>query len=284
MLARRLPGLLPPLDRAAAIEATCIWSAAGLRIPDGGLVRQPPFRAPHHSTSVPALVGGGSVHLRPGEASCAHRGVLFLDEMGEFPAAVLDALRTPLEEGVIRVSRARESVELPARFLLVGATNPCPCGEGGPVGACRCDPNARARYLRRLSGPLLDRFDLRIDVSRPEPGALLGGRDEEGTAAVAARVQAARARALEREVPANADLDAAGLDRWAVPDREATALLEGAMRTGRLSARGLGRVRAVARTLADLAGDTGPQLAVDHVAGALAMRRPLAGVEHRLAS
>jgi len=284
MLARRLPGLLPPLDRQAAIEATCIWSAAGLRIPEGGLVQRPPFRAPHHSTSVPALVGGGSVYLRPGEASCAHRGVLFLDEMGEFPAAVLDSLRTPLEEGVIRVSRARESVELPARFLLVGSTNPCPCGEGGPVGSCRCDPNARARYLRRLSGPLLDRFDLRIDVARPDPASLLGAGREEPTAVVAERVAAARALAASRDVVANAELDASGLDRWAVPDDESARMLEAAMRTGRLSARGLSRVRAVARTLADLAGAGSARLSADHVAAALALRTPLSGVEHRLAS
>jgi len=284
MLARRLPGVLPPLDRQAAIEATCIWSAAGLGLPPGGLVQRPPFRAPHHSASVPALVGGGSVYLRPGEASCAHRGVLFLDEMGEFPATVLDALRTPLEEGVIRVSRARESVELPARFLLVGSTNPCPCGEGGPVGACRCDAGARARYLRRLSGPLLDRFDLRIDVARPGPDELLGGRSGEPTAVVAERVAAAREVAAGRGVTANADLDAAGLDEWAVPGEDAVGLLEQAVAAGRLSARGLARVRAVARTLADLAGSTAPVLSGDHVAGALALRRPLAGLEPRLAT
>jgi magnesium chelatase family protein len=202
--------------------------------------------------------------------------------MGEFPAAVLDALRTPLEEGVIRVSRARESAELPARFLLVGSTNPCPCGEGGPLGACRCGPNARARYLRRLSGPLLDRFDLRVEVTRPSAEELLGAPPGEPTAAVAARVAAARALAEERGVAANADLDAAGLDRWAVPGPEATTMLEAALAAGRLSARGLARVRGVARTLADLAGCTEPELSADHVAAALAMRQPIAGIEHRV--
>lgn len=284
MLAQRLPGILPPLDRQAAIETTCIWSAAGLPLPASGLVRRAPFRAPHHSTSVPALVGGGSVYLRPGDASCAHRGTLFLDELGEFPSVVLDALRTPLEEGVIRVSRARESVELPARFLLVGATNPCPCGEGGPIGTCRCDPGARARYLRRLSGPLLDRFDLRVEVTCPEPGELLGAPPGEPSAAVAARVAAARALAVERGVNANAELDAAGLDRWAVPGEDALRLLEAAMRQGRLSARGLARVRAVGRTLADLDGATAPVLSGDHLAAAIALRQPLAGLEHRYAS
>lgn len=281
MLAHRLPGLLPPLDRQAAIEATCIWSAAGLGIPPGGLVRRPPFRAPHHSTSVPALVGGGSVYLRPGEASCAHRGVLFLDEMGEFPAAVLDALRTPLEEGMIRVSRSRESVELPARFLLVGSTNPCPCGEGGPLGACRCDPNARARYLRRLSGPLLDRFDLRVEVSRPTPEELLGGSPGESTEVVSERVERVRLATVERGVSSNAELDAGGLDTWAIPGEESVGLLETAVRAGRLSARGLARVRAVARTLADLDGAPSPVLGADHIAAALALRQPLGGLEHR---
>jgi magnesium chelatase family protein len=231
-----------------------------------------------------ALVGGGSVHLRPGEASCAHRGILFLDEMGEFPPSVLDALRTPLEEGVIRVSRAREAVELPARFLLVGATNPCPCGEGGPVGSCRCDGAARARYLRRLSGPLLDRFDLRVDVARPGPDELLGGAAAEPSAVVAERVARVRALAAERGVVANAELDAAGLDEWARPGAEATELLDGALRAGRLSARGLARIRAVARTLADLAGRREPELGADDVLAALALRQPLAGLDRRLAA
>jgi magnesium chelatase family protein len=180
------------------------------------------------------------------------------------------------------VSRARESAELPARFLLVGSTNPCPCGEGGPLGACRCGPNARARYLRRLSGPLLDRFDLRVEVTRPSAEELLGAPPGEPTAAVAARVAAARSLAEERGVAANADLDAAGLDRWAVPGPEATALLESSLAAGRLSARGLARVRGVARTLADLAGCTEPELSADHVAAALAMRQPIAGIEHRV--
>jgi magnesium chelatase family protein len=286
MLARRLPGILPPLGRRAAVEVTCIWSAAGQPLPDSGLIQRPPFRAPHHSVSTPALVGGGSVELRPGEASCSHRGVLFLDEMGEFPAVALDALRTPLEEGVIRVSRAREAVELPARFLLVGATNPCPCGEGGPVGArCRCDPRARSRYLRRISGPLLDRFDLRVDVTRPEPSDLLHAPPGESSAAVAARVAEARVVATEeRGVESNARLDASGLDRWAVPGESAIGLLDQAVRTGKLSARGLARVRAVARTLADLDGATSNVLAADHIAAALALRQPLGGLDARSAA
>lgn len=273
MLARRLPGLLPPLTPEQALEVSSVWSAAGLRLPPGGLVRRPPFRAPHHGASIPAIVGGGSGWLRPGEASCAHRGILFMDELGEFPPAVLDALRTPLEEGVIRVARAAVSVELPARFQLVAATNPCPCGEGGL--ACRCSPAGRARYLRRLSGPLLDRFDLRIAVARPSPDELVHGPPAEPTAVVAARVAAARELAAARGTPPGAALGAEDLDRWAVPGEEAAGLLRAAVAAGRLSGRGLARVRAVARTLADLDGVERPVLGAEHVALALALRQPV---------
>lgn len=283
MLAKRLVGLLPPLDPLDALEVSSVWSAAGLRLPTNGLLAASPLRAPHHSASIPAIVGGGSAWLRPGEISCAHRGVLFMDELTEFPPAVLDALRTPLEDGVVRVARARESVELPARFLLVGATNPCPCGEGGRAGACRCGSWARARYLRRLSGPLLDRFDLRIEVARPEAGQLLGGEGGEPTAVVRERVLAARELAASRGVRANADLDAAGLDEWAIPGEEAAGLLTAAIAAGRLSGRGLARVRAVARTLADLDGCDGRVLTIEHVALALALRQPLAETELRAA-
>jgi magnesium chelatase family protein len=275
MLAQRLPGLLPPLDDHDALEVSSVWSAAGLRLPDGGLVRRPPFRAPHHNASMVSIVGGGSAFLRPGEASAAHCGVLFLDEMGEFPPAVLDALRTPLEEGVVRVARARAVAELPARFQLVGATNPCPCGEGGV--ACRCSPSGRARYLRRLSGPLLDRFDLRVEVGRPTPEELLLGSPSEPTSVVAERVAAARALAAERGTPVPGRLDASRLDAVAVPGEDAAGMLAAAITAGRLSARGLARVRAVARTLADLDGAPSPVLAGEHVALALALREALPG-------
>ena len=273
MLAQRLPGLLPPLDHEAALEVTSVWSAAGLRLPSSGLVRRAPFRAPHHGASVAAVVGGGSAFLRPGEASCATRGVLFLDELAEFPSQVLEALRTPVEEGVVRVARARAVVELPARFQLVGATNPCPCGDDGP--ACRCSPSMRARYLRRLSGPLLDRFDLRLTVGRPSPEELLRGAPSEASAAVAERVAAARALAVERSRCLNAALPTELLDAVAVPGEEAAGLLSTAVATGRLSARGLARTRAVARTIADLDGHTAPVLTAEHVALALAMRQPV---------
>src|SRR5690606_22797567 len=173
MLARRLPGLLPDLTPDEALEATCIHSAAALPLPPGVLVRRPPFRGPHHGASAVSLVGGGSGAMQPGEVSLAHRGVLFLDELGQFEPVVLDNLRQPLEEGVIRVARAAAKVSFPARLLLVGAMNPCPCGEGAVPGGCRCTPSARARYARRLSGPLVDRFELRVEVGRPDVAELL---------------------------------------------------------------------------------------------------------------
>ena len=272
MLARRLPGLLPPLESEEALEATCVHSAAGVGLPPGGLVRQPPFRAPHHGASAVALIGGGSAWMRPGEISLAHGGVLFLDELGEFPAAVLDSLRTPLEEGVVRLSRARGCVSLPARFLLVAATNPCPCGRGSADGTCRCGPAARARYRRRLSAPLLDRFDLRVVVSRPDAATLVGGGGPvETTAVVAARVAEARARARERGVRCNADLPAGRLDAVAPLSAPARTLLEYKLRAGTLSGRGLHRVRRVARTLADLAGG-GELVGEEHVCLALSLR------------
>jgi magnesium chelatase family protein len=278
MLAARLPGLLPPLERADALTATRIHSAAGLALPPGGLVREPPFRAPHHGASAVSLIGGGSGWMRPGEVSMAHGGVLFLDEMGEFPTPILDALRQPLEEAVVRVARAKASVAFPARFLLVGATNPCPCGEGGPAGACRCSDAARLRYHRRLSGPLLDRFDLRVMVSRPDVRALLGGAPGESTAAVAARVAAARQLARERGVRANAELPPECLDKVAPLASAAANLLEDKLRSGRLSARGLHRVRRVARTLADLAGGS-QVIGEEHVCLALGLRADVVSAE-----
>lgn len=258
MLARRLPGLLPDLEPPEALEVTRVHSAAGLTLPPGGLVRRPPLRAPHHGASLVALVGGGTSWMRPGEISLATRGVLFLDELAEFSRATLDALRQPLEEGVVRVCRARAAVSYPAHFQLVGAMNPCPCGEGGPPGSCRCSYTARAVYGRRLSGPLLDRFDLRLEVARPDPGHLLAGPPGEPSIAVAARVAAARVLARDRGVRCNAELPAHRLEEVAPLTAPAAALLEDGLRSGALSARGLQRVRRVARTLADLGGRDGP--------------------------
>ena len=200
----------------------------------------------------------------------AHGGVLFLDELGEFPAPVLDSLRQPLEDGVIRLCRARGSVTLPARFLLVAATNPCACGVGGE-GGCRCRPGAQARYRRRLSAPLLDRFDLRVVVCRPEPSTLVGGPPGESTLVVAERVAAAREMARARGVRCNAELPAARLDEEAPLTAAAASLLEHKLRAGTLSGRGLHRVRRVARTLADLAGG-GRVIGEEHVCLALGLR------------
>jgi magnesium chelatase family protein len=269
MLASRLPGLLPPLELDEALEVARIRSAVGEPLPPGERATVPPFRAPHHTASPISLTGGGTGLLRPGEISRASRGVLFLDELGEFAPAVLDALRQPLEEGVIRITRAMASATFPARFLLVGAMNPCPCGIGGH--ACTCTDAERARYRRRLSGPLVDRFDLRVDVDRPTPDELLRGEPGESTAVVAARVHQARERAKARGVSANARIPRHRLDDLCPVTPECEGVFEGALVGGRLSARGLDRIRRVARTLADLDGVDGPATPV-HVRLALALR------------
>ena len=271
MLAGRLAGLLPHLDHEQAVATTRVHSAAGLVVPQGGLVRTPPFRAPHHGASMVAIVGGGTAAMRPGEISCANHGVLFLDELGEFPIPVLDSLRQPLEEGIVRVSRAARSVTLPARFQLVAAMNPCPCGEGGTEEVCQCSEPVRARYARRLSGPLLDRFDLRIEVRPPAADLLLGGEPEESTSVVAGRVAMARGRAAERGVRCNAALTAAALNRAAPLSPPAMTVLRGELERGQLTGRGLRRIRAVALTIADLQGLDGP-LDADVVRAALGLR------------
>ena len=271
MLAQRLTGLLPVLTPSMALEATMVHSAAGVRLPSAGMIRRPPFRAPHHSSSMVSLVGGGTSNLRPGEISLAHGGVLFLDELGEYSPMVLDGLRQPLEEGVIRVARARASATLPARFLLVAATNPCPCG-GGPPGACECDDGARLRYLRRLSGPLLDRFDLRVGVARPAVDDLLDSGGGENSAAAAARVLAARTAAIDRRGMLNSEIPASHLDLLAPLQPAARLLLRTELERERLTGRGYHRIRRVARTLADLDGDSTDLVSEQHVAVALQLR------------
>jgi magnesium chelatase family protein len=271
MLATRLPDLLPALDRMTALEATRVHSVAGAALPSGGLISRPPFRAPHHGTSPVAMIGGGTSVMRPGEISLAHGGVLFLDELGEFPTVVLEALRQPLEDGQVRVSRARGSATFPARFLLVASMNPCPCGEGGAPGACRCSDAARERYARRLSAPLLDRFDMAIWVDRPDVEELMGGAAGESTATVATRVSGARRRVTERGAVVNADLVGSSLVQTIPMSHGATTLIEREVRAGSLSARGLHRVRRLARTLADLDG-SGDVVDEDHVHEALALR------------
>ena len=274
MLANRLPAILPPLEREEALVTTTVHSAAGLPLPADGLIETPPLRAPHHTASAVSITGGGTGMMRPGELSLAHNGVFFMDELGEVPMNVLDALRQPLEEGVVRVARARGSVAFPAKVLFVAAMNPCPCGEGGYAGACRCSDTDRARYLRRLSGPLVDRFDLRIPVLRPNPTDLVSGEPGEATADVAERVALARQRARARGVRCNSELTGSQLERCARLTWQATRVLEHKLRVGALSARGLHRVERVARTVADLADSA--DVGEEHVCTALELRAELA--------
>ncbi len=271
MLAARLPALLPPLRPEDALEAAAVRSLhAGF---DPRAWAQRPFRAPHHSASSVALVGGGSPP-RPGEISMAHQGVLFLDELPEFPRAALEALREPLETGRVQIARAARSSEFPARFQLVAAMNPCPCGHlGNPLRACRCGPEAVARYRARLSGPLLDRIDLAVGVPVLAPAELDAAPDGERSAPVAARVARARDRALARQGRANALLEAQDLDRHAPLDSAARALLQQAATKLAWSGRAYHRVLRVARTVADLAERDVLDTAA--VAEAIQLRRPL---------
>ncbi|MGA0105943.1 MAG: YifB family Mg chelatase-like AAA ATPase [Ilumatobacteraceae bacterium] len=274
MLAERLVGLLPPLTDEEAIATTMVHSSVHLESPNAGLIRRAPYRAPHHSSSMVSMVGGGTALMRPGEISLASNGVLFLDELGEFAPSVLDALRQPLEQGIVRLARARTSVVMPAKFLLVAATNPCPCGEGSP-GACTCDDTARARYLRRFSGPLLDRFDLRVTVSRPKTDELVSPQRGESTVDVAERVAAARELAFFRSGCANSALSREQLDLVAPLSRSAEKRLRRELENGRLTGRGYHRVRRVARTVADL--DGAPDVVSDeHLNLSLMMRVDLA--------
>lgn len=274
MMARSLAGILPPLSYEEALEVTSIHSVAGLLPPGSGLLTARPFRAPHHTISDVALVGGGA-QPRPGELSLAHGGVLFLDEMPEFERRALEVLRQPLEEGRIRIARAAASVEFPARVTLVGAMNPCPCGYlGHPLRGCRCGPPQRERYAARISGPLLDRIDLHVEVPWLPPDVLGDDRPQEASAAIRERVIQARARqaarCAETVVALNASLSGRTLRRVARPDAAGRALLDAAVRRLALSGRANDRVLRVARTIADLAGRTA--VSADHVAEAVHYR------------
>lgn len=271
MLAERLPGLLPPLDARELLDVSMIHSVAGL-LDRGELTRARPFRSPHHSASMAALVGGG-MRARPGEASLAHRGVLFLDELPEFTPQVLDSLRQPLETGKIAVARANAHVTYPARFQLVAAMNPCRCGTAGADGtACRRGARCAADYQARVSGPFMDRIDIQIDVPAVTPADLALPPPSEGTAEVAARVAQARLIQTDRNGGmTNAELSQDRLDHVAEPDGEGRRLLVQAAETLGLTARGYHRTLRVARTLADLAGsDRVHRL---HIAEALSHRR-----------
>lgn len=274
MLAQRLPGLLPTLDDAAALDVTAVHSVAGRLSQGGRLLRRPPFQAPHHTASVAALVGGGSGLATPGAISLAHHGVLFLDEAPEFGASALDGLRQPLEEGRVLLHRSHGSVSYPARFMLVLAANPCPCG--GRSGECTCAPGQRRRYRMRLSGPLLDRVDIRLVVDPVSRSDLLAEpADRDSSAVVARRVETARAAAAERWRAAgwrtNGEVPGGMLRRrpWRLP-RAALREAESHLDSGELSARGFDRVLRVAWTVADLAGHPVPD--ADDVSEAVFLR------------
>ena len=270
MLAARLPGLLPPLTPAEMLEISMVQSLAGL-LEGGKLTRARPFRAPHHSASMAAMIGGG-VRARPGEASLAHHGVLFLDELPEFSAPVLDSLRQPLETGDVLIARANFHVRYPARFQLVAAMNPCKCGFGKASGrACGRGPHCEEVYQSRISGPLLDRMDISIDLPAVTAMDLAGPATGETSAVVAARVATARSAQTERAGATNAALDDAALSKIAAPDADGAALLTRAAEALGLSARAYTRVLRVSRTLADLDGSTAVRRR--HIAEAVSFRR-----------
>jgi len=272
MLASRLPGILPPMTEEESVASAAIHSVAGGF--DAASFGHRPYVAPHHSASAPALVGGGGVP-RPGEISLAHNGVLFLDELPEFDRRVLESLREPLETGSIRIARAARREEFPARFQLVAAMNPCPCGFlGHASGKCRCTPDQVARYRGKLSGPLLDRIDLMVDVPAVGEAELTGRNGGESSAAVRERVMAARQRQLARQNKPNAHLTPDEVDQHCLPDCAGAQLLKRAMSQLSLSARAYHRILRVARTVADLAAAT--HITGSHVAEAIQYRRGLA--------
>lgn len=274
MLARRLPGIMPPLEFQEALEVTQVHSVAGLLKDKGSLIGVRPFRSPHHSASGAALVGGGTFP-RPGEISLAHRGILFLDELTEFRRDVLEFLRQPLEDGHVTISRTRQSVSFPSQFTLVASTNPCPCGfYADTVQPCTCSPRAREQYWARLSGPLMDRIDLQVGVNRLKPEEITQQPTGEDSETVRSRVQQARDRAALRfkETPlrCNAEMQSAHLRQWCRLDDPTRALLENAIRRLGLSVRASDRILKVARTIADLADAN--ELQTHHVAEAIQYR------------
>jgi magnesium chelatase family protein len=274
LLARALPSILPPLSTDEALDVTRIYSVADQLPADTPLLRQRPFRAPHHTISHAGLVGGGN-WPRPGEISMAHRGVLFLDELPEFGLRVLEVLRQPLEDKVVTISRARGSLSFPASFMLVSAMNPCPCGYAGDlVRDCTCSPSTVVRYQKRISGPLLDRIDIHVDVPRVEFEKLAEDRLGEPSAAIRERVKAARARQRERLAPyrrvTNADMGPAEIRQLCRLDENGRTLVRQAMARLQLTARAYHRVLKIARTIADLASDI--EIGPAHLAEALQYR------------
>ena len=273
MLAKRLPGILPDMSREEIIEATEIWSVAGLTGKDHPLVTSRPFRAPHHTVSAAGLAGGGTVP-KPGEISLAHDGVLFLDELPEFRSDVLEVLRQPLEDGIVTVSRVAGSVSFPSRFMLVCAMNPCKCGwYGHPSGRCKCSEAEVHRYHSRISGPLLDRIDLIVEVPALDYEELKRRSPAESSAAIRERVNAAREIQRQRfsdRVLCNARMQGRELRTFCAPDEEGDALLRAAFDTMQLSARSYDRILRVARTIADL--ESADTIRADHIAEAIQYR------------
>jgi magnesium chelatase family protein len=270
MMARRVAGILPALVFDEALEVTSIHSVAGLVAAGHGLMAERPFRAPHHTISDVALVGGGQ-NPRPGEISLAHHGVLFLDEMAEFSRSVLEVLRQPLEEGCVRIARALRTVSFPARFMLIGAMNPCPCGfHGDEARPCRCTPMQIGRYASRLSGPLRDRMDLTVAVAALPARELSAAAGSESSATIRGRVEAARSRQMARDGTLNARLQGRLLRARTPLDRGARRIFETALTRLALTARGHDRVLRVARTVADLEGSEG--IGAHHVGEALQFR------------
>ena len=273
MLATRFPGILPPMTLEEALESAAVQSLSGSV--DMDRWRQRPYRAPHHTASAVALVGGGSAP-RPGEISLAHHGVLFLDEIAEYPRSVLDVLRQPMESGHIVISRAARQARFPARFQLIAAMNPCPCGlHGDPQGRCRCTPEVVKRYQARLSGPLLDRIDMQIHVSALSPAELASQQPGESSAAIAKRVAHAFERQWQRQGKPNSQLGGSQIDRYCQHDDAAAQLLQAAMLRLNWSARAYHRVLKLARTIADLAD--AQHILQTHVAEAVQYRRMLGG-------
>ncbi len=274
MLARALVGILPALTEEESLEITKIYSVAGLLSAENPLIRSRPFRTPHHTASAVALVGGGA-NIKPGEISLAHRGVLFLDEFPEFPRAVLDSLRQPLEDGIVTISRAQGSLSFPAKFMLVAAMNPCPCGfASDPVKACVCSPGQIVKYQKKISGPLLDRIDLHIEVPRVEQDKLVEQRSQESSIQVAKRVQDARLiqqrRFVQKNIFTNAEMGTTEIKEFCSLDQEAKDFIRQAMERLYLSARSFHRVLKLARTIADLEGVEQVQIA--HLAESLQYR------------
>jgi magnesium chelatase family protein len=271
MLARRLPGILPPLEFDEALEATVVHSVAGLTR-QRGLLTERPFRSPHHSVSDAGLIGGSSPP-RPGEVSLAHHGVLFLDELPEFRRHVLESLRQPAEDGEVTLARAARSITYPARFALIAAMNPCPCGHhGAAAGRCRCTAPELLRYRRRISGPLLDRLDLQVDVPAVAPAELASAGSGTSTAEVRERVLRVRGLSSQRAPAArvNARLRGAQFRKLCAPDEAGRRLLTESMNRLNLSARAHDKVLRVARTIADLEEE--PQVRAVHVAEAIQFR------------